>query len=138
MGVTGVMILLVVFATVVVELRITRKGFMRKAAQSHDLVGLLISLSIAVLFGFIFGLSGLIIGVGGLIASAITGGVYFSRRAMAANAKVRASVEEAKAAYMPIFRTIKIFFLILTLPLWLPIKINRWMAEQPEPTTAPS
>lgn len=124
--------LILALATAFLEIRIMRRvKFLQALTQRFGAFGILMSLFLAVILGTIFGAAGLTVMIAGVVGTAFTQ-PYHSWQHRKANmsdeqrATLGERVDEVKATYMPIFKFIKYAFLLVTMPLWLPVKIRRW------------
>lgn len=126
-GVVLTTAIILAIVLIALELRVVYSSDMlKKLVKRGPLYGIAFSLILAFVIGAIFGAGGLVVMVAGLIAMTATETVHsFNRSTAGIKSKAQKNIAEFKATYRPIGILIKWILLVLTSPIWLPIKIRR-------------
>lgn len=123
----------IVFAIIaaIVELRIaTKVSVIKKAVQKIPILGVVFSIALSFLLGTMFGAAGLIVMFAAIGATVLTQPVYtVMNKTKDASKKTQDNIQEFKDTWRPVFKLIKYAFLLLTAPLWVPVKIRRWYLD---------
>lgn len=125
--------------SVLIELKIFYSTpWLKKLVGLSVIVGIAMSLALSWVLGLLFGASGLIVLLAGTISTAITEPIHaWKRKQSKRKDKVHSSIKEFADTWRPVGKLIKYAFLLVTSPLWVPVKIRRWWLDrqEPKPTT---
>lgn len=104
---------------------------LKKLVEKSAAIGIGMSLLLSLLIGTMFGAAGLVVMVAGMLSTAFTEPVHAMNRKMQKNAqnsaKVagRMTINDFRDTYRPVAKVIKFGFIVMTLPIWLPVKIKK-------------
>lgn len=128
MGMLFAMMLVLTFASVVLELFLVKKiRPLRWLNHKSAIVGIIMSMALSWALGLIFGIAGLTAGIAGVLSTVVSEPIHAVSRARSrGRTKLDAWVNEAVATFRPVWKAIKICVILMFLPLWLPILIRRY------------
>lgn len=122
----------------ILELRLALKiPIIRKLVERFSVVGIGFSIGLSLLLGMLFGAAGMIVMFAAILATTLTQPVYvFLNKTKKQTSKTKQQVEDFKATWRPVGKLIKYAFLLVTAPLWVPVKIRNWWLDNSQPTTS--
>lgn len=132
------MIVVLAAVSVWIEIKLLRRiKVLRSVNQKSPLAGLGMSLGISALLGAVFGAAGVIVLIAGLLSTAAAEPFrrFSGARKSALDAKVeslRTWLVATRDTYRPVGIFFKYFFLILFMPIWLPVHRRRKKMLQQE------
>lgn len=128
MGMLLTMMLILTFASVVLEMFLVKKVKpLRWISHKSAVVGIIMSMALSWALGLIFGIAGLTAGIAGILSTVISEPIHAVGRARArGRTKIDAWVNEAVATFRPVFKIVKLAFYLALLPITLPILCRRY------------
>jgi hypothetical protein len=128
MGMLFAMMLVLTFASVVLEMFLVKKiRPLKWLNRKSAIVGIVMSMALSWALGLIFGIAGLTAGIAGVLSTVISEPIHAVGRARErGKTKLDLWVNEFMATYRPVFRIIKICFVLMFLPIWAPVLIRRY------------
>lgn len=128
MGMLLSMCLILTVASVLLEMFLIKKVRpLRWMNHKSALIGVIMSMALSWALGMIFGIAGLVAGTAGILSTVISEPIHAVKRArVRGRGKIDAWVNEFMDTYRPLFKVVKICFILIFLPLWAPVLIRRY------------
>lgn len=105
--------------------------FIRRAIEKASVLGIAFSVILSIILGTLFGAAGVVVLLGALIATSITQPVYMvMSRVKRSGQDFHHNVQEARDTFRPVWKALKFTILLLTSPIWVPIRIRRWWLNE--------